>query len=253
MVNHYKAPIVKKAFKVLRLIARNPHGLTLSDVAQELGIGKSTVHGIVSALEEEGVIMRDPLTKKFALGVTLFELGRSAHARIDLKDAARPFMEELMAHIQESVFLGVRNVDHVTILDIVESTQNLKITSPIGTMIPLLAGATGKLFLSAMPEKQVTELLRVKGLPRYTEHTITDQRRYLQEIRKVRRDGVAFDDEEYISGVRAAAAPIKTGGQPVSAIWVVGFKPSMSDEKMQQLVAHMKSAVDGISCRIDSQ
>jgi DNA-binding IclR family transcriptional regulator len=197
--------------------------------------------------------MREPRTKKFTLGVTLVELGRSTHARIDLKDAARPFMEELMAQIQESVFLGVRNVDHVTVLDIVESTQNLKITSPVGTTIPLLAGATGKLFLAAMPEKQVTELLRIKGLPRYTAHTITGQRRYLQEIRKVRRDGVAFDDEEYISGVRAAAALIKTGGQPVSVIWVVGFKPSMSDEKMQQLAAHMKSAVEGIGRRIDSQ
>jgi DNA-binding IclR family transcriptional regulator len=253
MADNYKAPIVKKAFQVLRLIAKKPNGLTLSDVARELGIGKSTVHGIVSALEEEGALMREPRTKKFTLGVTLVELGRSTHARIDLKDAARPFMEELMAQIQESVFLGVRNVDHVTVLDIVESTQNLKITSPVGTTIPLLAGATGKLFLAAMPEKQVTELLRVKELPRYTAHTITDQRRYLQEIRKVRRDGVAFDDEEYISGVRAAAALIKTGGQPVSAIWVVGFKPSMSDEKMQQLVAHMKSAVEGIGRRIDSQ
>jgi DNA-binding IclR family transcriptional regulator len=253
MADNYKAPIVKKAFQVLRLIARKPNGLTLSDVARELEIGKSTVHGIVSALEEEGALMREPRTKKFTLGVTLVELGRSTHARIDLKDAARPFMEELMAQIQESVFLGVRNVDHVTVLDIVESTQNLKITSPVGTTIPLLAGATGKLFLAAMPEKQVTELLRIKGLPRYTAHTITDQRRYLQEIRKVRRDGVAFDDEEYISGVRAAAALIKTGGQPVSAIWVVGFKPSMSDEKMQQLAAHMKSAVEGIGRRIDSQ
>jgi len=253
MVDNYKAPIVGKAFQVLRLIARKPDGLTLSDVARESGIGKSTVHGIVSALEEEGALMRDPRTKKFTLGVTVFELGRSAHARIDVKDAARPFMEELMAQIQESVFLGVRNLDHVTILDIVESSQNLKITSPVGTMIPLLAGATGKLFLAAMPDGQVTELLRDKKLPRYTEHTITDQRRYLQEIRKVRRDGVAFDDEEYISGVRAAAAPIKAGGQLMSAIWVVGFKPSMSDEKMQQLVAHMKSAVDGISRRIDSR
>jgi DNA-binding IclR family transcriptional regulator len=253
MADNYKAPIVKKAFQVLRLIARKPNGLTLSDVARELEIGKSTVHGIVSALEEEGALMREPRTKKFTLGVTLVELGRSTHARIDLKDAARPFMEELMAQIQESVFLGVRNVDHVTVLDIVESTQNLKITSPVGTTIPLLAGATGKLFLAAMPEKQVTELLRIKGLPRYTAHTITDQRRYLQEIRKVRRDGVAFDDEEYISGVRAAAALIKTGGQPVSVIWVVGFKPSMSDEKMQQLAAHMKSAVEGIGRRIDSQ
>ncbi|MGD9071450.1 MAG: helix-turn-helix domain-containing protein, partial [Desulfobacterales bacterium] len=133
MAENYKAPIVKKTFKVLRLIARTPNGLTLSDLARELGIGKSTVHGIISALEEEGAIIRDPRTKKFALGVTLFELGRSAHARIDLKDAARPFMEELMAHIRESVFLGVRNLDHVTIIDIVESTHNLKITSPVGT------------------------------------------------------------------------------------------------------------------------
>ena len=142
MVDNYKAPIVGKAFQVLRLIARKPDGLTLSDVARESGIGKSTVHGIVSALEEEGALMRDPRTKKFTLGVTVFELGRSAHARIDVKDAARPFMEELMAQIQESVFLGVRNLDHVTILDIVESSQNLKITSPVGTIIPLLAGAT---------------------------------------------------------------------------------------------------------------
>jgi DNA-binding IclR family transcriptional regulator len=253
MPYNYKAPIVGKAFQVLRLIARNPDGLTLSEVARELGIGKSTVHGIVSALEEEGALMRDLRTKKFTLGVTLVELGRSAHARIDLKDAARPFMEELMAQSHESVFLGVKNVDHITILDIVESTQNLKITSPVGTTIPLLAGATGKLFLASMPEGQVRELLRVKGLPRFTEHSITDQRRYLQEIRKVRREGVAFDDEEYISGVRAAAAPINISGQPVSAIWVVGFKPSMSDEKMQRLVVHMKSAVEGISRRIDSQ
>ena len=253
MADTYKAPIVGKAFQVLRLIARNPGGLTLSEVARELGIGKSTVHGIVSALLEEGALGRDLRTKKFTLGVTVIELGRSAHGRIDLKDAARPFMEKLMAQIQESVFLGVRNVDHVTILDIVESTRNLKITSPVGTTIPLLAGATGKLFLASMPEGQVTELLRVKGLPRYTEHPITDHRRYLQDIRKVRRDGMAFDDEEYISGVRAAAASIKTGDQSMSAIWVVGFKPSMSDEKMQQLVAFMKSAADGISRRIDSR
>lgn len=253
MADNYKAPIIRKAFRVLRLIAGNRHGLTLSDLARELAIGKSTVHGIVSALEEEGALMRDPRTKKFALGVTLVELGRSAHARIDLKDAARPFMEELMAHTLESVFLGVRNVDHVTILDIVESSQNLKITSPVGTRIPLLAGAIGKLFLATMPEGQVAELLRDKGLPRYTEHSITDHRRYLEEIRRVRRDGVAFDDEEYISGVRAVAAPIKTGGQFMPAIWVVGFKPSMSDEKMQQLVTQMKSAAEGIRHRIDSQ
>jgi DNA-binding IclR family transcriptional regulator len=182
--------------------------------------------------------------------MTVFELGRSMRARIDLKDAARPFLEDLMTHTLETVFLGVRNRDHVTILDTVESTQNFKITSPVGTIIPLLAGAIGKLFLATMPEDSVKELLNSRGLPRYTEHSITDRCRYLEEIRKVRREGVAFDDEEYISGVRAVAAAIKADNQVSSAIWVVGFKPSLNDEKMNRVAARTKDAAEGISGRI---
>jgi DNA-binding IclR family transcriptional regulator len=250
MADQYRAPIVRKAFQVLRLVAATPHGLKLSEVARKLGIGKSTVHGIVAALEEEGAVVRDPRSKRFTLGMTVFELGRSMRARIDLKDAARPFLEDLMTHTLETVFLGVRNRDHVTILDTVESTQNFKITSPVGTIIPLLAGAIGKLFLATMPEDSVKELLNSRALPRYTEHSITDRCRYLEEIRKVRREGVAFDDEEYISGVRAVAAAIKTDNQVSSAIWVVGFKPSLNDEKMNRVAARTKDAAEGISGRI---
>ena len=250
MADSYKAPIVGKAFQVLRLISKNPEGVKLSHLARDLGFGKSTVFGITSALEETGAVMRDPRSKKYTLGMTLFELGRSAYERIDLKDVARPHMEDLMAETRESVFLGVKNVDHVTILDIVESNQDLKITSPVGTTIPILAGATGKIFLADMNREKAARIVHENGLPRFTEQSIIDPEHYFRELHQVRKKGFATDDEEYISGVRAVAAPIKATDQPMSAIWIVGFKPSMSDEKMTELVDQTISAAQAISRRI---
>jgi DNA-binding IclR family transcriptional regulator len=152
MSTKYEAPSVKKAFQILGLISEKSQGLGISELSKQLAIGKSTVLGVTSALERVGAIVRDPTTKRFTLGFTLFELGRLAHSRFDLKDVARPFMEALMEKTQTSVFLGIQNREHVTILDIVESRQDLKITAPTGATIPLLAGAVGKVFLAYMGE-----------------------------------------------------------------------------------------------------
>jgi DNA-binding IclR family transcriptional regulator len=253
MVAQYKAPTVKKAFQILKLISDSDRGVRLSALSKELAISKSTVHGITAALEELGAIIRDPLTKRYTLGLTLFELGRGAYSRIDLKDTARPILEDLMEGAQESVFLGVKSGDHLTILDIVESRQDLKITASIGMRIPLFAGAAGKVVLSSMPEEQAIELIRSNGIYKYTEKTITAPKRYLQEIRTARENGYATDDEEYILGVRAVASPVWGNGQPLSAIWVVGFKPSLGDDKMKLLIKETKKAAETISGRINKQ
>jgi len=247
------APSVKKAFEILKAISSSRKGAGVNKIARDLKIAKSTVHGITSTLEGLGAIMRDPLTKMYTLGFTLFELGRLAYSQIDLKDLARPIMEKLMEKTQESVFLGVLNGDRVTILDIVESKQDLKITSPIGTAIPLLAGATGKVFLAFMEEEKAKEIIKKKGLTRYTENTIIDPEKYLQEIRRVKKNGYATDYEEYILGVRAVVSPIKGEGHLVSALWVVGFRTSLNSDKMGALIEMTKEAAEAISRNIKDQ
>ncbi|MBW1774069.1 MAG: IclR family transcriptional regulator [Deltaproteobacteria bacterium] len=229
MGERYQAPSVKKAFQILRLVADSAQGVGISELARGLGISKGTVHGITAALEDLGAIKRDSRTKRYSLGLTLFELGRLAYAQVDLKDLARPILEELMEKTQESVFLGVLNGDHVTILDIVESRHDLKITSPIGTILPIFAGSTGKVFLAA-----------IKDL-------------YMEEIRRVRQEGHAIDDGEYIMGVRAVTCPIKTDHHLISAIWVVGFNASMDDDKMRVIVEETKGAAAEIGNRIQGQ
>jgi len=216
-------------------------------------MAKSTVHGMTSTLEELGALMRDPHTKRYRLGLTLFELGRLAYSQIDLKTLARPIMEELMEKTQASVFLGILNWDHVTVLDIVESRQDLKITAPIGTTIPLFAGAVGKVFLASMEEKQTEKIIRSKGLTRFTKNTIVDPELYYQELRSVRKKGYAVDDEEYILGVRAVASPIMGLGQLMSAIWVVGFKASLDEKKMKAIIKVTKKAAEAIRSRIQEQ
>jgi IclR family KDG regulon transcriptional repressor len=249
----YGAPSVKKAFAILSAVSSSKDGMGVSDLAKKLKIAKSTVHGMTSTLEELGAVMRDPLTKKYKLGFTLLEIGRSAYSQIDLQTAARPVTEELMERTQTSVFLGILNWRQVTIVDIVESRQELNITAPVGSIIPLLAGAVGKVFLAAMSEQQAAKIVKSKGLPRFTDNSIVDPDLYFSELNQVREKGYAVDDEEYILGVRAVASPLIGLGQLRSAIWAVGFKASLDEKKMQTLTTETHKAAKSISRRIQQQ
>ena len=253
MSGKYQAPSVKKAFQILKLISDSEGGLGISDLAKRLEIGKSTVHGITSALEALGTIIRDPKTKRYILGLTLLELGRAAYSQIDLKDLVRPVMEDLMEETQESVFVGVLNGERVTILDIVESKQDLKMTSTRGTTVPLLAGAVGKVLLATMSDEKAREIIGKRELYRYTENSITDPEAYLQAVRIAREKGYATDYEEYILGVRAVASPIKAENHLVSAIWVVGFKTSLNDHKMEGVIRRTKESAEKITHSLERQ
>ena len=243
----YQAPSVKKAFQILSSISEADKGLGISEMAKSLGISKGTVHGITSALEEIGVLMRNPFTKKFSLGYAIVEFGRKGLLRIPIREVARRHMEELVDETGETVFLGILRDHHIFILDVVESNKELKITSPRGTMIPLTAGAAGKVFLAYMDEKSALRYLTDKGLTKYTENSITDIDSYMREIREVKKRGFATDHNEYLQEVNAVATLIRTEGPLLAAIWVVGFSSSLKDDKMRDTIMRALSTADAIS------
>jgi len=242
----YSAPSVKKAFKILSAISDSSSGLGISDLSKKLKIGKSTVHGITTALEELGLLVRDPIYKRYTVGYSLLELCRTAFTKIDLKDVARKPMEKLMGKVGETVFLGVLNGDHVTIVDMVESRNEMKITSPPGTRLPLLAAATGRVLLSQVEKEKVKEMVQKKGLVRYTAKTVTDQKQFLREIEKAKGQGYAVDDEEYIPGVRAVAASLVFPSSPPAALWVVGFTSTLDDQKVKMVIREMQGTIQEI-------
>jgi DNA-binding IclR family transcriptional regulator len=204
----------------------------------------------MTAMEDVGAVERNASTKRYKLGLSLLELGKLAYSQVDLRGLTRPILEQLMEKVQETVFLGLLNGQRWIIMDVVESMQDLKITSPIGTSIPLFAAATGKVFLAGMDEKKALNMIKTKGLPRFTDRSVTDPDQYIKEISEVKQKGYAVDDEEYLSGVRAVAAPIEALEGHFVALWVVGFKERLNDDKMDFAALKVKEAAESINQKI---
>lgn len=233
----YKAPAVGKAFELLRVVARSRRGLGLSELAAELGYSKSTTHGLVHALIDEGALVPVAGGKKLLMGSTVVELAFQSWNYLIINRAAQPILDQLKDEIEESVFLGVFNRSNARaiIMATAEATKPLKISSPPGTSISLFAGAVGKVFLAGMEDDQALALIREKGLARYTENSIVSEKKLMAELARVRDRGWALDDEEYLPGVRAVAASIgNLHGLPL-AVWVVGFAGSMGEKQIGKI------------------
>lgn len=249
----YNAPLIYKAFSVMEEIAANPSEYGISDLSRRLNISKSTIFGITQALTDLGALRQDPISKKFRLGPTLVQLGTQAMAGIDLRSVARPFMEELSQKYGETVFLGTFNEQEITIIDKAESPADLKITAPIGTKMPLFAGAAGKVFLAGLREPVLKKIFKDKPLPAFTEKSIVDTAEYLKELQKVRQVGYATDFEEYLRGVNAISVPLlDSWGWPAGAIWMVGFSHSLTSEKINQAVSTAINVAEQINLSLGS-
>jgi IclR family transcriptional regulator, KDG regulon repressor len=247
----YNAPILKKAVEVIKLIVKENKPLGVTDIARSLALSKSTTFGILKSLEEEGFLVKDSVSKKYSTGNTLFELSKKILRTTDVAVTARPHLIKLMNLVDETVFLGIREDDMVKVLDVLEPQKEFKISSSIGTRFALTAGVFGKIFLSAMDDRDVIEFLSQRELRKYTDHSITDADHFLQEVVKTRAQGFGVDlEEEYLKGMRAVAALIYSGHFPVAAIWIVGFANSMSDEKLPFMVTSLRSTAEEISIRL---
>jgi len=247
MSEKYEAPSVKRAFSILHVIGDNPREFGISDIAKTLGMNKSSVHGIMVALEEVGAIKRDPHTKKYVLGYTILELSRRTLSAMPLRETARRHMETLMEEIRETIFLSIVNNRHALVLDVVESNKEMKVTPSSGTRLSLAVGASGKVLLSLMDEEKVREYLSTKGLTHYTDRSITDPDVYLEELRTVRERGYALDYEEYLEGVRAVAVPVATHGALLACICVLGFTSSLTDDRMEYVITRTLQTADAIA------
>ena len=250
----YKAPAVGKAFELLRTVANSRQGLGLSELASGLGYSKSTTHGLVHALIHEGALVQAAGGKKLLLGPTVVELAFQSWNYLIIARAAQPILDELRGAIGESVFLGVFNRSNARaiIMATSEATKPLKISSPPGTSIPLFAGAVGKVFLAGMDDSQALELIREKGLPHFTTHSIVSENELMRELARVRKRCWALDDEEYILGVRAVAAGIgNLHGLPM-AIWIVGFAGNMGAAEIKKITRATLAIIETLRQVLDA-
>lgn len=224
--------------RVMKMIVTSQRNPGISEIASRLSLAKSTTHGILAALEESGWVLRDPVTRRYSCGYAVKGLMENAQVRIPLVLKARPFLEKLAADLDEDVFLGICPGNFLLILDQVASSKEMRISAPPGTRLPLFAGSAGKIFLAHEDKEHVSKIIRTKGLPQYGPNSITDPKRYLKELQRIRDSGVSVDVEEYLPNVWAVAIPVffgkKARRRMVAGFWVVGINSEATEQRMKE-------------------
>jgi DNA-binding IclR family transcriptional regulator len=233
----YQTPAVQKAFELLKRVAESQSEISLSDLARQLGFSKGTTHGMIQALLQAGALEQGPNRKGFFLGPAVVELAFRSWNYFRVSEHAQPILDALRDRIGETVFLGVLSRSRGLIMATAEAAKPLKISSPPGTSIPLLAGAVGKVFLAQQRDGEALKIIREHGLPQFTQRSIVNTEDYLAGLAQVRRQRYAVDEEEYLPGVKAVAVAVgNQRGLPL-AIWVVGFADAMGKNAVPEIVA----------------
>lgn len=240
----YKAPAIEKAARLMELLAQAEEAQALSTLARALGVGKSSLLGVLRGLHDAGWVDRGK--RGYVIGQAFLALARKVSPHTDLAEHVRPHLAALAEKLGQSVCLGRRTGFRIVIVACAEAAGNLRIALKPGMTIPLFAAATGMALLSLMEEEDARALLP-EEMPTYTRRSPGTRDEFMEGVSVARRDGFALDDEEYLRGVRAAAAPLTFGGRTDLVLWTVGFTDSFPEEKMREAGAILSETAKSIS------
>jgi len=245
-----RVPAVDKCFAILELLARSKEPMGISDLSGKLDLNKSTVFHIVHTLTDLNVL-ENQRDGKFVFGTRFYILGNMAGKRSKLIQTAHPHLETINDKTKLSAFLGLRSDRQAILIDKVDSAYGIKLSSEIGMQMPILAGAGIKAMLSQLSDEEIDEILARTELKRYTPHSITRKAAYKKEILEVRRQGIAYDREEYIEGMVAFAIPIKANSKDLQpAVWAVGLTRQVPEAYIPELTQLLKGISKEINYRL---
>lgn len=215
--------VIERMMLLLDALAHGETPAGLKQLALETGLHPSTAHRILAAMAHAGLVERQGVGA-YRLGIRLLELGNLVKSRLDIRAAALPLMEALHQRLGESVNLGIRQDNEIVYVERTSSGRaTVRAVHLVGARAPLHVTAVGKLFLAGDSPAAVADYIRDTGLPGLTPNSLTTAAQLARELDKVRRQGVAFDNEEIEPGLRCIAAPIRDdsgtliGGLSVSA------------------------------------
>ena len=236
-----------RALTLLDRVSEHEHGVTLTDLAQDVGLAPSTAHRLLKSLEQMGYVDQDSERGLWFVGVKAFTVGSAFVRARDIVAIARPFMRELMEEAGESVNLAVLDHDEPVYLSQVECRQVMRAHALPGARPPAHCSGVGKALLAALPERNVERLLTRTGLPRMTPKTLTTIDAFAAELAAVRAAGYAVDDEEQAFGMRCVAAAIyDENGDAVAAVSLTGPSARIAPDRVSKL----GELVSGTAARI---
>ncbi|MFC2008602.1 IclR family transcriptional regulator [Chloroflexota bacterium] len=254
MVNSPSSAPIKRAISVLKCYISDDSELSASELCARTGIAKATMHRMLQAFVEDGILERRAGTGKYAVGPLLFQLGGQYMGATDLVRASSPVVQELNLLTNELVNVGVLTDGQVSSVLKEDSRDRLRYTFPVGTAVPAYASSRGQVILSDLTDTELDARYPEEDLKPRTPKTIATKTELKRVLAQIRADGAAVNLQGSHPDVGAVGAPVRDqSGRVVAAISIAIPIFRLDRVNMDDMVALVKLAADAISYRLGAK
>ncbi len=231
--NAYFIEALARGLEVLALFNREHPTLSMSEIMSLTGFNKTTIYRILSTLEATGYLERNPTTRRYRPGIRVLSLGFTALNNLDVREVARPYLEELAQQFDLTSSLSILDSLQVVYIDRIRNREIVGVLLGLGARIPAHCSSMGKVMLANLSPEECKRRLDNVDLKPCTKRSLHDVKALLAELEQVRQQGYALNDGELSSGLRAVAAPIFDKQHVIAAINVSGSIDVISERRMR--------------------
>lgn len=248
-----KSLTVNKALTILPILTLEKGGMGMMELSKRIGLNRSTVYRLVSALMESGFIRQDPVTQKYSLGLKIVELAGHILAEMDVREIARAHLQKLARLSGETIHLSIMNKDgaagyEIVYIDKVEGAEAVGLLTQVGKSFPAYLTAMGKAILAYLPKDELDEMLARQHFEARTKYTIVNKQELIEHLKIVRALGYAVDNEENRLTARCIGSPIfDATGEVVAAVSISGPAFRMTLKRLKTLSKPLKVTAMDIS------
>jgi IclR family transcriptional regulator, acetate operon repressor len=227
---------ISRALTLLELLAEDDEGYRLKDLAERSGLSPSTIHRLLTTMEQKRFVEFDPHTHLWHVGRQSFSVGAAFVRRRNFVAQTIPFLRRIRDQTRETVNLAVADDGEVVILHQVESREIVRAITRVGGRAPLTSSGLGKAILATCSNEDIAAIIQRHGLRRVTPQSIIRAGELYDALKRVREQGYAVDDEESAMGLRCVAAVVfNEYGEALAAISASGPETRLSDERLARL------------------
>ena len=235
---------VKIAFNVIDLLQERGR-IGVTEISNELGHSKSTVHSHLRTLENRQILVRE--RDGYRLSLRFLDMATHVREQIGNYDVIRDEVNTLASETGEIAQFGIEEHGKVSYLYKSTGDRAVETRSRVGTRAPMYSTSLGKTILAYLPAERIDEIVQSMDLEPITSKTITTTDGLADELERIRERGYGIDDEENIDGLRCVAAPVKNGETVLGAVSVTGPSSRFTDDLLHsELSDHVQRAANVI-------
>jgi DNA-binding IclR family transcriptional regulator len=241
-------PSLERGLAVLELLGNSRAGLTLPEIARELGLPKSSVHCLLVTLERHRYLHRNERSSRYMFGSRLFSLANTSLSGLQVRQVAAPHMHALMERTTLTTHLAILERNEAVLVEKVEPPGVFKLATWLGKRMDLHCTSLGKALISHMPEDDLAALMRETGMPRHNDNSIASVRKLRETLAQSRQLGYYIDDEEDEIGHRCIGVPIfDETGQVAAALSISGTTTQVREDNSRALAREIVQAGEAIT------